>query len=274
MWRVEDGRQMARLEANDVECLAVSKDGRWIAAGTQVIVWDAKTYKQPFSQWDRRSSITGVDFSPDSTRLVAASYDRIASIWDIAARERAQTLHHGDSVVVAAAKYSAKGDRIATATPDSILVWDSSNGHLLVQIPVRVAWWPNTGLLWFNDTLLVISDNKIKQIKASTGPAVSEWGVLNTFGSCIALPRHGGFIAYSAQYAVTLRDTATHTRLGLIQHPEGIRSIAVSPDDRFLAIAGLSGKITFNSLSHISVSIVSRSTVVHINGFLTPIIFY
>ena len=35
VWRVEDGEHMATVsEAKHVECLALSKDGRWIAAGT------------------------------------------------------------------------------------------------------------------------------------------------------------------------------------------------------------------------------------------------
>ena len=34
VWRVEDGKQMARMETRIVRSIAVSKDGRWIAAGT------------------------------------------------------------------------------------------------------------------------------------------------------------------------------------------------------------------------------------------------
>ena len=46
VWRVEDGTQVARMEARAVVCIAVSKDGKSIAAGTyqgNVFVWDAKT---------------------------------------------------------------------------------------------------------------------------------------------------------------------------------------------------------------------------------------
>ena len=55
VWRVEDGKQMSTLEAEYVWCLAVSKDGRWITAGTskgEVIVWDAKTFKNFSSHRD------------------------------------------------------------------------------------------------------------------------------------------------------------------------------------------------------------------------------
>ena len=158
-----------------------SKDGRWIAAGTywgDVHVWDANTYRQVMLKNTDSSSIHGVDFSPDSTRLVSASKNSTAIVWDIAMRRNIQTLHHENSVI--AAKYSLQGDRIATATEDSVRVCDSSNSHLLVDIKVPVAPLFNSGLLWFNNYLCVVSDGKIKQFEASTGSVISEWPVPDT----------------------------------------------------------------------------------------------
>ena len=273
VWRAEDGKQVATVKAKKVLCLAVSKDGRWIAAGTYwgaVLVWDAKTYEKIIShQEDYNPDVSGVDFSPDSTRLVSAS--RAASIWNVAAGKQVQTLDHSWAK---AAKYSPQGDRIATATHDYVRVWDSNNGGLLVHIPVKVNPWYNTGLLWFNDHLFVVSESKIKHIEAFTGSTVSEWSVPYTdHFSCIAPPKHGGFIAYSTQRTVTFWNKATHIQLGLIQHPQDIRSIAVSPDDRFLAIGGRNGKVTINSLSRITVSILSRWIMVHMSIFLFRLIF-
>ena len=274
VWRAEDGKQLATMVTRDVQCLAVSKDGRWIAAGTiwgNVFVWDARTHEKVFShrQDSQCKDINEVDFSPDSTRLVAASDKGTASIWDISTRKRVQKLRHGDWVT--AAKYSPQGDRIATATPDSIRVWDSNNGSLLVNIPVST--WENTGILWFNNHLFVISDSKIKQFEASTGSTVSEWPVPNSNSdSCIALPKHGGFIAYSAKNTVTFWDVSTHAQLGLIQHPQMIRSNVLSPDDRFLAIVEPGGTITINTLAH-TVSVLTHSIMVHMDHFLGPTVF-
>ena len=262
VWRVKDGKQMATMKADGVLCLAGSNDGRWIAAGTSlgdVLVWDAKTYKEVFVHKEDDWDINGVDFSPDSTRLVSASDNYSAIVWDTASatRERVQTLPHEDKVF--AAKYSPHGDRIATATSRSVRVYDGNVGLVLVDINATVTQWYNTGLLWFNNHLLVISDGQIKQFKASTGSAVSEWPIPDTDQfSCIALPKHGEFIACSTQRTVTLWDTATHTRVGLIQHPQEIRSIVLSPDDLFIAISGRDGKIIIQSLSRIIVSNMAR----------------
>ena len=276
VWRVEDGKQVATLAANGVRCLAVSKDGRWIAAGTglgDVFVWDTvKAHEKVFSHREDGETINGVDFSPDSTRLVCASDNRTATIWDITTRKRVRTLERDDWL--RAAKYSPEGDRIATASFGSVRVWDSNDGRLLKYIPVTVIPRFNTGLLWFNNYLFVFSDAEIKQIEASTGSAVSEWPVPGgEYHSCIALPKHGEFIAYSTRCTVTFWDTATHAELGLIQHSQDIHSIAFSPDDRFLLIGGKDGKITINSLFPITVSIQSRWIVVHTDNFLSPIVF-
>ena len=256
---MEDGKEMATLEARNVLCLAVSKDDRLIAAGTfwgEVLVWNAKTFEKVLSH--EELNVNGVDFSPDSTRLVYASH-YTASIWDIATHKRVQALDHGDWM--RAAKYSPRGDRIATATEDSVRVWDSNDGRLLKHIKVAVTAVFNPGLLWFNNHIFVVSDSNIKQFEASTGSPVSEWPVpRSTPFSCIALSKFGAFVAYSTPGTVTFWDTATHTQLGLIQHPQYIRSIALSPDDRFLAIGGEDGKIAINSLSRMTVSILSSCT--------------
>jgi len=261
VWQVQDGIQMATANTRTSSwcCLAGSKDGRRIAAGTlegDVHVWDADTYKQVFAHKED-SCIRGVDFSPDSARLVSASnnLNHTATVWDIATRKKVHTLRHEGPVM--AAKYSPQGDRIATATHRSVRVYDSNDGRLLVDIEVTVFPSINASLLWFNNYLLVISDGKIKQLEASTGSVVSAWLVPHTRSSpCSAIPKHGEFIAYSAERTVTFWDTSTHTQLGLIQHFEDIASIALSSDDRFLAIGGKSGKITIQSLSPLVVSSV------------------
>ena len=255
---------MAALEAVYVRCLAVSQDGRWIAAGTfygEVFVWSAKTLHENVLSDRVGYYINGIDFSPDSSRLVSTS-GKTASVWDIATRQRVRTFDHWHGDWSTVTKYSPQGDRIATATEDSgIRVWDTNDGRLLRHIEVTVTPQFNNGLLWFNDHLLVISDSTIKQFEASTGSTVSEWPVPgSTPYSCMALPKHGAFIAYATQRTVTFWGTATHTQLDLIQHAQDIRSITLSPDDRFLAIGAEDGNITINSLSRIVVSILSRCT--------------
>ena len=256
VWGVEDGKQMATMEARKVRCIAVSKDGGWIATGNskKVVVWDAKTYEKSFTVLKESGHTTGVDFSPDSTRLVTASFNgRSATVWDIATRKPVVgPLRHEKAVRTA--KFSLQGDRIATATLDSVRVYDSSDGRLLLDITVKVTPLYNNGLLWSKAHLFVLSDDKVKQIDAATGSAVSEWLVPGGGErKRIALATYGDFIAHSIRRTVTFWDASTHTQLGLIKHPEDILSIALSSDDQFIAIGGKGGKMTIKRLSRINI---------------------
>ena len=258
VWRVRDGRKTGTMDAQGVWCLAVAQDGRWIAGGTfdgHAFVWDAKTFEKVLTHWVDPDDILAVDFSPDSTRLLVASFNRTAAIWDVPAREQVLTLPYDGPVI--AAKYSPQGDRIALATDKSVRVWDSSDRRLLVDISVNVAPLFNTGLLWSNNHLFVVCGSTIKQFDASTGSAVAKLPVHQSNPlSCIALPQHRDFIAYSTNDTVTFWHASTRVQLCRIQHPQDISSIALSPDDRLLAISGHSGQISIRCLYPIPVSIV------------------
>ena len=253
VWRAKDGKHVARMETRDkLFSLAASKNGKWIAAGTkrEMLVWNAESYEQVLKH-EEGNDVNGVDFSPDSTRLVAGTDFRGAIVWDLATGKQVQTLYHASYVI--AAKYSPRGDRIATATLTSVQVWDSNNGRLLVDIKVTVTPLYNNGFLWSKDHLFVVSDEKIEEFHAPTGSKVSEWPVPYADDlSCIALPKHEKFIAFSAKRTITLWDTSTHNQLPLtLQHPEDIRSITFSPDDRILTIGG-GGKITLSPVRAVS----------------------
>ena len=256
VWRVQDGRRVATIQAVDVLCLAVSKNGKWIAGGTlqgYVFVWDAETYDTV--QEHNIDVVVAVDFSPDSTQLVSGSRNGTAIIWEVASGEKTRTLKDKPGLYVA--KFSSDGNRIATATHRSVQVWNSKDGRLIVDIPVMVTSSYNDGLRWFNNHIFVVSGSTVKQVDASTGSTVYEWPVLNSdfnSESCIAIPRHGKFIAYSTSRSVTFWDTSTHLQIGLVKHAEDIRSIALSPDNRSLAVGGCYGTIITESLSHFIVS--------------------
>ena len=272
VWRVKDGTQVARMETQrTVFSLAASKNGKLIAAGTSsgMFVWNAETYEEVI-KYGEGNYVRGVDFSPDSTRLVTGMGNRTAIIWHLGTGRQVQILLHQNCVIVA--KYSPRGDRIATADRyGPVRVWDSNDGRLLVDIEETASPLYNTGLLWSNDRLFVISHRKVKEFDASTVSKVSEWPVPDTnYDSCIALPKHKQFIAFSTVHTVTFWDMSTHNQLPLtLQHPEDICSIAFSPDDHILAIGG-GGKITIQSLSGINVSPTFFCAISSLNNFLAP----
>jgi WD40 repeat protein len=105
------------LEADDsVLCLAVSSDGKKLASGgcdRMVHVWDLSggiaAAKEEQAIENHADWVMGVAFSPDSGRLLTASRDKTAKIWDLKAKESLMTFpDHQNNVYGVAIKPDGK----------------------------------------------------------------------------------------------------------------------------------------------------------------------
>lgn len=111
-------------EADDsVLCLAVSADGKRLAAGGTdrlVRVWDvSQTPAKLTHTIDSHADwVLGLAFSPDGKRLASAARDKTAKVWDFAANESIAGFadHTGPVAAVAFA-----GDRVVSAGADNVL---------------------------------------------------------------------------------------------------------------------------------------------------------
>jgi WD40 repeat protein len=73
-------------------------------------------------------------FSPDGARIVTASKDRTARLWDVTTgKEIFPPLRH--DVVVTSAAFSADGGRIVTASGDGTArIWDAITGREIIAL--------------------------------------------------------------------------------------------------------------------------------------------
>ncbi len=80
------------------------------------------------------ASANSAAFSPDGSRIVTASSDQTARIWDAATGKEIVVLRgHDDSVISAA--FSPDGSRIVTASDDQIVrIWDAATGKEIVVL--------------------------------------------------------------------------------------------------------------------------------------------
>ena len=77
--------------------------------------------------------MTFAAFSPDGGRVVTASEDNSARIWDAASGALIAALEHGDSVTSAA--FSPDGGRVVTASADmTARIWDAADGREIVTL--------------------------------------------------------------------------------------------------------------------------------------------
>ncbi len=120
---------------------AFSPDGAMVAAGDQgglLRVWDARSGRAIAAMTGHTNRILWVRFSADGRRLVTASQDDTAAVWNLASRRRELLLRHrGD---VGSAAFSPDGRRIATASADrTAVVWDATSGERLLTLGGHVA---------------------------------------------------------------------------------------------------------------------------------------
>lgn len=70
-------------------------------------------------------SVLSASFSADGQRIVTASVDRVALVWDVSGKLLAKLQQHEGGVN--SARFSPDGERIVTASSDStVCVWDLS----------------------------------------------------------------------------------------------------------------------------------------------------
>jgi WD40 repeat protein len=83
--------------------------------------------------------VWSASFSPDGTRIVTASSDHTAQLWDAATGEELTTLR-GHEGPVWSASFSPDGTRIVTASRDrTARLWDTTNGQEATRIALDAA---------------------------------------------------------------------------------------------------------------------------------------
>jgi WD40 repeat protein len=133
VWDTADGREVWRVAAHPVVertdrvlvfGLAFSPDARWVgSAGWHdglVRVWDATNGRPAWPAQPGGPSLTGLTFTPDSRRVLAAGYDSEVRMWDVASGQLA--------LILRPPAISRLGDIAYTARP----VFSQINQRLLL----------------------------------------------------------------------------------------------------------------------------------------------
>jgi len=258
-WRVNDGVEVGgAMNTGDTSGMAVSRDGNWIVCGGGRVasVWNMKTRQGPvLTISDHSPNVNPVDISPDSSRFATGADDRRVFIWDIVTGKLlVGPLQHDD--IVLGLRFSPDGDRIATGDRRSLRIYNAVNGDLLRTFQVPINSWPGNPILWSSaQSIFALSVNAFIHLGADEGRVFSNWTIpgalVHNFAN-FAMASNGRFIAAYVGNSISLWDPFTSARISsVITNPSEVWSIAISPDNKYLASSIAGGVITIRNLDSI-----------------------
>src|SRR5262245_55296006 len=96
-------------------------------------VWDAETRTMIPELSGHQGRVVSAVFSLDGRRVVTASADGTARVWDVDKEMIAELRGHQDSVY--SAVFSLDGRRVVTASGDRVArVWEAEKGTLIAEL--------------------------------------------------------------------------------------------------------------------------------------------
>jgi WD40 repeat protein/serine/threonine protein kinase len=146
LWEVATGakrfefRTIYREQARMLRRVSFSPDGRlfaWGSEGNSVTVWDLVTDQKKLSLEGHEDLVFGVAFSPTGDRLVSASWDLTAKVWDLAAGGRELFSVRGHSSAAWAVEFSPDGSLLAIAggvADPAVKLYDARTGLLVHKL--------------------------------------------------------------------------------------------------------------------------------------------
>jgi WD40 repeat protein len=171
-------RLVLPVGSNNQSSSIYSPDGRYIliTSDNSVYLWQSKSGKLLFKFEGHKDKINSAKFSSDNKKIVTASDDKTARIWDIKTGKTDFILQHDNHV--RNADFNSKGDKILTTSDYLIRTWDVNNGNLLMLFRGH-EFWINSAFFSKNGNFILSSsmDGSVRLWDSNKGTLISKFTI-------------------------------------------------------------------------------------------------
>ncbi|CAE6443875.1 unnamed protein product, partial [Rhizoctonia solani] len=236
-----------------VASTAFSPDGVSIAlaVGNTVVVIDASNGRRLFDPLQGHSrEVRSVEFSPDGSRIVSASYDKTIRVWDAKNGELLLGPLKGHNWHVTSAGFSPDGSRIVSGSDDkTVCVWNAQNGEMVLG-PLKGHTNNVTSVQFSPDGTRIVSGSFDKTIRiwdSKTGALLLDplEGHTHKVTSVRLSPDGNYIVSGSADATVRVWDVRSgKVNLGPIEgHTDQVATVAFSAQGDRIVSGSLDGTI-------------------------------
>ncbi len=256
------GAEQGKLsgQTDQVTALATDRTGKLlaVASGKVGVAGEIRLY-----QADPRGAFSGpptrtisahkdlihdLAFSPDGTLLASCSYDRLIKLWDLRSNKEARALKdHSDAVHALA--FSPDGQLLASAAADrAVKVWDVATGARLYTLSEATDWLYSVA--WHPEGKTLAAAGVDRSIRIWEVSRLGGKLIHSAFAHAAPITRlvygSAGRNLYSLSEDRSCKqwDSARLVEQKVYEaQPEVVLSLAVSPDQKQLALGRYDGKL-------------------------------
>ena len=210
-----------------------------------------------------RGEVNSAAFSPDGARVVTASMDRTARVWEAASgRLIAELKGHGRGVWSAA--FSPDGARVVTASGDKTArVWEAATGRLVAELKGHGGWVKSAAFSPDGARVVTASADKTARVwEAASGRLVTELkGHTNGVDSAAFSPEGTRVVTASADKTARVWEAASGRLVAELKGHGGADELA---QRAYEALGGLGG---LGELGELGTKLKGYSGAVHSAAF-------
>jgi WD40 repeat protein len=243
------GKRLAKFAGGNflLLCLALSPDGRALAAGTAnepVAIWDVAGPKKRLLLQGHDNWVIALGFSGDGKTLATFSRDGVVKVWNAATGRNLASRSTGP---VSAAAFSADAGLLATGDDQgAVHLWEMSTGKRRAELKRHAA--KVTALAFRPDGKVLASgsaDNTIKLWDVAAGKELlPSRGHTGRVSSVVFTPDRKTVISASMDGTIRYWSSETGKELAVVPGDQSwIYTTALSGDGKVLASGGLNSNI-------------------------------